>query len=122
MILKLGMSDLGFAQILNRNGAMEEVINHETNKILKNCYDDIMSEEYDALTSVIENRNSYNAEKASDDTTAFVAVLSSEKVDELYEQIIEETLSSEKFSEIKSFAEFLHEYIFFQFQEAMLKL
>lgn len=42
MILKLGMSDLGFAQILNRNGAMEEIINHETNKILKNCYDDIM--------------------------------------------------------------------------------
>lgn len=42
MILKLGMSDLGFAQILNRNGIMEEVINRETNKILKNCYDDVL--------------------------------------------------------------------------------
>ena len=44
-------------------------------------------------------------ESSAPDTTAFEATLSSEKVDELYEKIIEETVSDKNFSEIKAFAE-----------------
>lgn len=64
----------------------------------------IMREEYDSLMSVIENRKNYNAEKSTVDNTAFEAVLSSDKIDDLYEKIIEETVSDKNFSEIKAFA------------------
>ncbi len=65
----------------------------------------IMAEEFSALERVVENKNDYIEECSVPDTTAFEVVLSSEKVDELYEKIIEETISSDEFSEIKSVVE-----------------
>lgn len=65
----------------------------------------IMKEEFSSLEKVIENRKNAISESYVPDTTAFEATLSSEKVDELYEKIIEETVSDKNFSEIKAFAE-----------------
>ena len=64
-----------------------------------------MSEEISSLKKAVENRRNIEKESSAPDTTAFEATLSSEKVDELYETIIEETISDKNFSEIKAFAE-----------------
>ncbi len=65
----------------------------------------IMDEEFSALERVVENRMEYIKEKSSSDVIDDEVVLSSEKVDELYEKIIDETVSSDNFSEIKSVVE-----------------
>ncbi len=65
----------------------------------------IMDEEFYALERVVENRMEYIKEKSSSDVIDDEVVLSSEKVDELYEKIIDETVSSDNFSEIKSVVE-----------------